>query len=229
MHPPKSHPKPISMPSYDEEFATLNSEISEILKQLSTLSTKIDTTSDKANQISSFLDNLSKSYYRTMSTLSHQDSSSNEKLEKLSALVGNSLLHQLNSQLFMVNNAITILENKIAAQKNNIELLQTNAFLSNPRSQRNEVQIENRLLHLKALEKRLVDYKLERMKIIEQIDKVEKLLNDNLNSLEGDLIENAGGMDELLGDNESEYQTQQNTLQLLELFKNQLNNIAFEE
>ena len=229
MHPPKPQPKSISIPTYDEEFSALNSEISKILKQLFTLSTKIDTTSDKANQISSFLDNLSKSYYKTMTTLTHQDNSSNEKLEKLSALVGNSLLHQLNSQLFMVNNAITILENKIAAQKNNIELLQANTFLSNPKSQKNEVQIENRLLHLKTLEKRFVDYKLERMKIIEQIDKVEKLLKENLNSLEGDLIEDVEGMDELLGYNENEYQTQQNTLQLLELFRNQLNNIAVGE
>jgi hypothetical protein len=190
---------PIPLPEEEEnetELVKLNEEISSIISELSTLSSKVEKEAIDTNPTSKFLESFSTSYYSLMDSISSKTSNANTKLEKLTKLLSQSIISQLSSQIFIINNAIILLEGK---QKQ----LQ-DAITKSP-----SLQAE-----LDANTKRLEEYKLEKEHLENSLNSIQTLINEHI--IEGDEHESTSL-------EPTEEMNQQ--IALLELLKNQLTSL----
>ena len=195
---------PISLPeesslsaTEDEtELVKLNEEISSIISELSTLSSKVEKEAIDTNPTSKFLESFSTSYYSLMDSISSKTSNANTKLEKLTKLLSQSIISQLSSQIFIINNAIILLEGKQKQLQDDI--------IKSP-----SLQAE-----LDANTKRLEEYKLEKEHLENSLNSIQTLINEHI--IEGDEHESTSL-------EPTEEMNQQ--IALLELLKNQLTSL----
>ena len=191
---------PIPLPEEEEENETelvkLNEEISSIISELSTLSSKVEKEAIDTNPTSKFLESFSTSYYSLMDSISSKTSNANTKLEKLTKLLSQSIISQLSSQIFIINNAIILLEGKQKQLQENI-------------TKSPSLQAE-----LDANTKRLEEYKLEKEHLENSLNSIQTLINEHI--IEGDEHESTSL-------EPTEEMNQQ--IALLELLKNQLTSL----
>ena len=195
---------PISLPeesslsaTEDEtELVKLNEEISSIISELSTLSSKVEKEAIDTNPTSKFLESFSTSYYSLMDSISSKTSNANTKLEKLTKLLSQSIISQLSSQIFIINNAIILLEGKQKQLQDDI-------------TKSPSLQAE-----LDANTKRLEEYKLEKEHLENSLNSIQTLINEHI--IESDEHESTSL-------EPTEEMNQQ--IALLELLKNQLTSL----
>ena len=192
---------PIPLPEEEEEneneLVKLNEEISSIISELSTLSSKVEKEAIDTNPTSKFLESFSTSYYSLMDSISSKTSNANTKLEKITKLLSQSIISQLSSQIFIINNAIILLEGK---QKQ----LQ-DAITKSP-----SLQAE-----LDANTKRLEEYKLEKEHLENSLNSIQTLISEHI--IEDDDEHESTSLEP------TEEMNQQ--IALLELLKNQLTSL----
>ena len=191
---------PIPLPEEEEENETelvkLNEEISSIISELSTLSSKVEKEAIDTNPTSKFLESFSTSYYSLMDSISSKTSNANTKLEKLTKLLSQSIISQLSSQIFIINNAMILLEGKQKQLQEDI-------------TKSPSLQAE-----LDANIKRLEEYKLEKEHLENSLNSIQTLINEHI--IEGDEHESTSL-------EPTEEMNQQ--IALLELLKNQLTSL----
>jgi hypothetical protein len=191
---------PIPLPEEEEnetELVKLNEEISSIISELSTLSSKVEKEAIDTNPTSKFLESFSTSYYSLMDSISSKTSNANTKLEKITKLLSQSIISQLSSQIFIINNAIILLEGK---QKQ----LQ-DAITKSPSLQG----------ELDANTKRLEEYKLEKEHLENSLNSIQTLISEHI--IEDDDEHESTSLEP------TEEMNQQ--IALLELLKNQLTSL----
>ena len=195
---PISLPEESSLSATEEEteLVKLNEEISSIISELSTLSSKVEKEAIDTNPTSKFLESFSTSYYSLMDSISSKTSNANTKLEKLTKLLSQSIISQLSSQIFIINNAIILLEGKQKQLQDDI--------IKSP-----SLQAE-----LDANTKRLEEYKLEKEHLENSLNSIQTLINEHI--IEGDEHESTSL-------EPTEEMNQQ--IALLELLKNQLTSL----
>ena len=192
---------PIPLPEVEEEeneteLVKLNEEISSIISELSSLSSKVEKEAIDTNPTSKFLESFSTSYYSLMDSISSKTSNANTKLEKLTKLLSQSIISQLSSQIFIINNAIILLEGKQKQLQENI-------------TKSPSLQAE-----LDANTKRLEEYKFEKEHLENSLNSIQTLINEHI--IEGDEHESTSL-------EPTEEMNQQ--IALLELLKNQLTSL----
>ena len=190
---------PIPLPEEEEdetELVKLNEEISSIISELSTLSSKVEKEAIDTNPTSKFLESFSTSYYSLMDSISSKTSNANTKLEKLTKLLSQSIISQLSSQIFIINNAIILLEGKQKQLQDDI-------------TKSPSLQAE-----LDANTKRLEEYKLEKEHLENSLNSIQTLINEHI--IEGNEHESTSL-------EPTEEMNQQ--IALLELLKNQLTSL----
>ena len=197
--PLPEEPSPTPQEEEEEtELAKLNEEISSIISELSTLSTKVEKEAIDTNPTSKFLESFSTSYYSLMDSISSKTSNANTKLEKLTKLLSQSIISQLSSQIFIINNAMILLEGKQKQLQEDI-------------TKSPSLQAE-----LDANTKRLEEYKLEKEHLEQSLNSIQTLINehiidDNEHEHESTSLEPTNEMNQQIA--------------LLELLKNQLTSL----
>ena len=85
----------------------------------------MDKDSVESKAITTFITSISDSYYKALNDLSNKSENANKRVEKLTSLLSNGILSQMNFELFALTNNIDIIEDKVSRSNYNIALLKS--------------------------------------------------------------------------------------------------------
>ena len=189
----------------------------------------MDKDSVESKAITTFITSISDSYYKALNDLSNKSENANKSVEKLTSLLSNGILSQMNFELFALTNNIDIIEDKVSRSNYNIALLKSKiegkfGHLKGGKKVL-EMELQQKEKELKSLEKRLENYKLERVRLVEQIDKVQNIIEAQEEEKEEKAPESKTNTTE--EEEKFDVSTDNNSaLQLLQLFKKQLESFS---
>ena len=189
----------------------------------------MDKDSVESKAITTFITSISDSYYKALNDLSNKSENANKRVEKLTSLLSNGILSQMNFELFALTNNIDIIEDKVSKSNYNIALLKSKiegkfGHLKGGKKVL-EMELQQKEKELKSLEKRLENYKLERVRLVEQIDKVQNIIEAQEEEKEEEAPESKTNTTE--EEEKFDVSTDNNSdLQLLQLFKKQLESFS---
>ena len=189
----------------------------------------MDKDSVESKAITTFITSISDSYYKALNDLSNKSENANKRVEKLTSLLSNGILSQMNFELFALTNNIDIIEDKVSRSNYNIALLKSKiegkfGHLKGGKKVL-EMELQQKEKELKSLEKRLENYKLERVRLVEQIDKVQNIIEAQEEEKEEKAPESKTNTTE--EEEKFDVSTDNNSaLQLLQLFKKQLESFS---
>ena len=189
----------------------------------------MDKDSVESKAITTFITSISDSYYKALNDLSNKSENANKRVEKLTSLLSNGILSQMNFELFALTNNIDIIEDKVSKSNYNIALLKSKiegkfGHLKGGKKVL-EMELQQKEKELKSLEKRLENYKLERVRLVEQIDKVQNIIEAQEEEKEEKAPESKTNTTE--EEEKFDVSTDNNSaLQLLQLFKKQLESFS---
>ena len=189
----------------------------------------MDKDSVESKAITTFITSISDSYYKALNDLSTKSEDANKSVEKLTSLLSNGILSQMNFELFALTNNIDIIEDKVSKSNYNIALLKSKieGKFGHLKGGKHilEMELQQKEKELKSLEKRLENYKLERVRLVEQIDKVQNIIEAQEEEKEEKAPESKTNTTE--EEEKFDVSTDNNSaLQLLQLFKKQLESFS---
>ena len=124
-----------------------------------------------------------------MTSIASKSEESEDNIDKLTILIAQSMIAQINSQIFSINNAIILLEGKHKQLQSKISNFQTRQAEIQAQRMKNKLkpnntkeQIEQGLSQMKneldTIEKRLAEYKVEKETLQSEIDSIQSIMND---------------------------------------------------
>ena len=135
-----------------------------------------------------------------MTSIASKSEESEDNIDKLTILIAQSMITQINSQIFSINNAIILLEGKHKQLQSKISNFQTRQAEIQSQRMKNKLkpnntkeQIEQGLSQMKneldTIEKRLAEYKVEKETLQSEIDSIQSIMNDQITPLNDDNIQ----------------------------------------
>ena len=132
-----------------------------------------------------------------MTSIASKSEESEDNIDKLTILIAQSMIAQINSQIFSINNAIILLEGKHKQLQSKISNFQTRQAELQSQRMKNKLkpnntneQIEQGLSQMKneldTIEKRLAEYKVEKETLQSEIDSIQSIMNDQVTPLNND-------------------------------------------